>query len=473
MGCKKKLHLCRPLPEPVEVETHRTKEKVRLEASSPREIERGVRQLLADKVSGTMVGIWLLIPEYLRLGAWDLLCGWAPTPSKCVEPRLALQLVNESALCVNGIRMKRSLSQKGFELANGLPFIATDPAIHRLLDSCTVAQAHSLQIALGMVRQTLGHFEGNLLAIDPHRIKSSSKRQMIRRKKNPAAKPEKMAQTFFCLDADTKQPLCFTSASSARTVVQVTPELLTMSASILRVGKEKPLVLADNEHYKAEILEWVSSQSPFDLLTPMPNSSAVVRTIKELPSDAFTRHWSGYATAIQPYAITRSNTGPYFQFVQRSGERTGDFEYKAFLCTAHRNEAQDLSLHYPKRWHVEEFFNNDQALGWHRAGTMNLNIRYGHMTMALLAQAACFMMRQRLGFPYSQWDAPHLAKSFFLGLDGDIRVRDDTIIITYYNAPNSDLMKKEYERMPARLSSEGVNPKIPWLYDFKLDFRFK
>jgi len=27
--------------------------------------------------------------------------------------------------------------------------------------------------------------------------------------------------------------------------------------------------------------------------------------------------------------------------------------------------------------------------------------------------------------------------------------------------------------MPEKLSSEGINPTIPWLYDFKLDFRFK
>jgi hypothetical protein len=51
---------------------------------------------------------------------------------------------------------------------------------------------------------------------------------------------------------------------------------------------------------------------------------------------------------------------------------------------------QDLSSNYPQRWHIEEFFKNDQALGWKRAGTMNLNIRYGQMTMALVAQAACF-----------------------------------------------------------------------------------
>jgi len=92
---------------------------VRLELSDPHEIERGVRQLLANKISGTMVGIWLLIPEYLRLGTWDLLKSWSGMPDERVEPRLALQLINESALCVSGIRMKRTLSQKGFELATG------------------------------------------------------------------------------------------------------------------------------------------------------------------------------------------------------------------------------------------------------------------------------------------------------------------------------------------------------------------
>jgi hypothetical protein len=27
--------------------------------------------------------------------------------------------------------------------------------------------------------------------------------------------------------------------------------------------------------------------------------------------------------------------------------------------------------------------------------------------------------------------------------------------------------------LPNKLISQGINPKIPWLYDFKLDFRFK
>jgi hypothetical protein len=473
MAFKKKLHLCRPGNEPLRVETHRTKEKVRLEVSDPPDIERGVRQLLANKVSGILVGIWLLIPEYLRLGIWDLLKSWSGLPDERVQPRLALQLINESALCVSGIRMKRSLSQKGFELANGLPFIATDAAIHHVLDSHCVADAQRLQIALGKVRETFGHFKGDILVIDPHRMKSFSKRQMVRRQKDKGSSPVKMAQSFFSLDAETKQPLCFMTASSARTTTQATPELLTLTDSILKLNGHKPLVLADNEHYSVELFEWISSQSRFDLLVPMPYNASVLRSIRRLSPEAFTRHWAGYATAKQPYSLTRSHDGPYYQFIQRKGERLEDDDFKAFLCTSNRDETADLSQNYPQRWHIEEFFKHDQALGWERAGTMNLNIRYGQMTMALIAQAACFMMRQRLGSPVDQWDAPHVSKDFFRGLEGDIRVQRDSIVVTYYNAPNPDLMKKHYENMPEKLSSEGINPTIPWLYDFKLDFRFK
>jgi hypothetical protein len=473
MAFKKKLHLYYPGSGPVEVETHRTKDKVRRVVSDPQQIERDVRQLLADKISGNLVGIWLLIPEYLRLGTWDLLKSWTAISDERIEPRLALQLVNENALCVNGIRMKRSLSQRGFELANGLPFVATDAAVHQLLDGHEVAQAQRLQVALGKMRQTFGHFKGKIIVIDPHRLPSRSKRQMVRLQKDKDSNPTKMAQTFFAIDGDTQEPLCFTHASSARVITQATRELLALSAVILKDDGHRPLVLADNEHYRVELFDWISSNSPFDLLTPMPYNASVRRAIQGLPPEAFRRHWAGYATAKQRYGLTRSLGGPYSQFVQRKGEQEQDYDFKAFLCTTDRDEMEDLSRNYPQRWHVEEFFKNNQALGWQRAGTMNLNIRYGQMTMALMAQAACSMMRQRLGSPVDQWDAAHVAKDFLRGLEGDIRVQNGTIIVTYYNAPNADLLKRHYENMPQSLEAEGTKSTIPWLYDFKLDFRFK
>jgi hypothetical protein len=95
------------------------------------------------------------------------------------------------------------------------------------------------------------------------------------------------------------------------------------------------------------------------------------------------------------------------------------------------------------------------------------------MTMALLAQAALHKLRRRLGEPFCDWNSSHLAKSLLSGLEGDVRVADDTIVVTYYNAPNVERLKEHYQGLPARLQREGIDPSIPWLYGYKLDFRFR
>jgi len=430
--------------------------------------------MLADKVSGNMLGLWLLVPEHLRLGTWDVLCHWTGQSTECVQPRLALQLVHESALCVTGIRQSRHLSQRGFELLNGLPFVASDIAIHDLLESHTVEDAQALQIHLGLLRRAREHFCGETLAIDPHRMPSYSKRLMRRYRQEAGSKPIKVSQAFFCLDTETKQPVCFTIGSSALSVAQATPPLLRLASTILHCSPHrKPLVVADTEHYGAELFDHVKTEAPFDLLVLMPKTKEQQAALRDLPENLFTTRWAGFATAKRPYQMKSRPCGPLIQYIQRSVEKPQEYDFKAFLSTRDGDEVDDLTRAYPGRWHVEEFFNAHQALGWNRAGTMNLHIRYGQMSMALIAQAVIHQFRQRIGDPWSGWDAKHLANAVFRGIEGDVRVSGDTILVTLYSVPEAEKLRPYYERLPEKLRAEQIDPHIPWLYGYKLDFRFK
>jgi hypothetical protein len=472
MASKKKLWAFRPEAE--FVETFRTRRRDRTESCDPVSLERGVRQLLAQKVSGTLLGLWLLIPEHLRLGTWDLLCGWSRRPPQSLDPRLGMQLVHEAALCVSGVRQSRTLSQKGFEVANGLPFVAGDQAVHHLLARHSVAEAEALQIALGRIRRAGGHYPGRLLAIDSHHLRSYTQRQSRRHRHKPHEAAVKTCQTFFCLDADSRQPLAFTLGSSARTVSQATPGLLRLAEAILTPAPGHTTILADKEHGTVELFNHAAQQTPFDLLIPQPCTSALHRRFQALPTQAFASPWVGLALATRPYRFRRGQGDyPLYQIIQRCGERPADYSFQSFLSTAPQDALHALLQDYPKRWHLEEFFNANQALGWKRAGTLNLNIRYGQMTMALLAQAAIDQLRRRLPPPTAQWNAAHLAQNLFRGLDGDLRVVDDTIVVTYYNAPHTAQLRPHFENLPEQLTRENVRPQIPWLCDFKLDFRFK
>jgi hypothetical protein len=456
-----------------QIDTQRTRSRCWAEPCDPTSLERGVRQLLANKVSGNLLGMLLLVPEHLRLGTWDLVCGWADTPAGQVEPRLALQLVHEAALCVTGVREARSLAHKGFELANGLPFLATDQAIHKLLDAHTVAQAQELQVALGQLRKERGHFEGLVLACDPHDLRSHTARETQLQRRREDDKPCKVVQTFFLLDAHTCQPVCCTIGSSAMTIAQATPELLSMGARILNPSPDQTRVVADCLHLVAELIDHIHRDTPFDFLVPMANQESLDKRWRALPPELFTRHWPGYSTASIPYTPANCKAGPFRALVQRCGEDPDELHFKAFLSTANQDPLDALTVDVPDRWHIEEFYNAHQHLGWKRAGTLNLNIRYAQMSMALIAQAALHQLRQRLGAPIANWDSKHLAKEILHGLDGDVRVQGDTIIVTYYNARNEELLRQNYEDTPEKLAHEGIDPRVPWLHGFKIDFRFK
>ena len=191
---------------------------------------------------------------------------------------------------------------------------------------------------------------------------SSSKRHMQRRCVKPAARPRKTAQTFFVLDADTHEPICFTTGTASRTATAGAEEALGLAATILDPEPGETLVVADTEHFTVELLDHIKIRTKFDLLVPMPARRARLDALRALPSETFTPRWAGYATAQLPYTPCHGQSGPFYQYAQRTGERPEEYHFKAFVATTDGDEVLALTDEFPKRWHVEEFFNANQAL---------------------------------------------------------------------------------------------------------------
>lgn len=449
--------------QPVEiVQTKRTTITVR---QTPSCNERGVREMLARKVSGSSAGLWLLIPELQRLGAWQLLKGWTGKADRELDPRIALHMVFESALCTPRVRRKNSLSHQGFSLAAGLAGLVSDQQVHRLCSGHTIGQARQLLLQLGWQRELLGHYKGQVVAVDPHRMISCSQRMMAKKKKHPDRSAQKMLQTFFSVCGCTGQPITAYMGSSGMTTGLATQKLVEDTARIL---PENRLLVADKEHFTCRLLEEVAERSHMDLLVPALH---VERVKVALESMSYRRVSAGFAIGQTPFRFA-GGSRDFRLLGQRTGERPGDYQYQGFVTTSANDPAQLLCRDYPKRWSVEEFFHFENQMGLTKAGTLNLNIRYGKLALAMIAQAGTYQLRQNLSSAYRSWNAEHLAREILGWSDGDIRVKDDTIVVTFYGSHNH-IDPSRYENLPGILQAEGLDPRIPWLYNFKVDFRFK
>ena len=427
--------------------------------------ERSFREQLSSKVCSSFVGLWFLVAEHLRLGSWDLVKGYTGGDNTSIDPRIGMQVVNEASVCANRLRPKNYMTHQGFELVNGLGFLVTDKQVHDLFARQTVANARDFQQALSLIRLDRGHYEGDLIALDPHRIVSYTKRQMPQKKKLPNKPAQKILQTFFALDAQSGQPVGFTMGSPAVFTSRASKQLL----EIVKPVAPRALLIADKEHFNRELIGHVDKQTDFDLLFPAPQSERIRKIEKSL---TYTPLWAGYAIGETMFKF-RGDHKTFRLIVQREGERQDDYVYKSFLTLSGKPAEELMCDDYSKRWAIEDFFNFEGALGFDRASTMNQNIRYGKMSLALLAQAANYQLRQKLPEPYNRWNAKHLAETVLTRIDGDVSVEGDTIVVTGYNVPQELGLEKHYRDLPQKLSKEGIDPRIPWMYNYKLDFRFR
>lgn len=325
MGYKKELHKTAKADKKIEIIEQKTKHYDKKKTLTPKTNEREIREMLARKVSGTSVGMWLLVPELLKLGAWDIIKAWSGKSDTDIEPRIALQMVNEWALCANRIRRKNSFNHQGFQLLNGMSRLVSDEQVHYLLNGHTMKDAQNMMLNLGIQRNLSGHYQGDIIAVDPHRIISSTKRVVPKKKKKPDAPSQKMLQTFFCVSAQTGQPIMATMSSAGMPTTKATLELIKYTEQIINTPS---LLVADKEHFTKELFAKVSQNKNLDFLVPAQQTQRTKEIVSQLD---YNRISEGMAVSETWFNFDGEKT-KHRLIVERFGEK--NYYYTPFLTTS-------------------------------------------------------------------------------------------------------------------------------------------
>lgn len=422
--------------------------------------------LLKRGLTTTSAGGFFFLPYLLQLGGHDLLASLGPAkPEGLPKERLALGIVFESIFgYTDGIRAVDSVSRADFGLLAGLPFLVSPASQYRFLQSVPMNEALDFQIALGRRLLCLGQLTPGLAVnVDGHNLKTFSRKAMKRSFLTREGRYGKAIRTFYTQDQESQKPLMALAAYSGTTVSQVTHKLARLTRDIL--GRDF-LLVADKEWYCGQLLQELHKHYGVAVLTPVKRSPKRLKEFDAVPLDHYDQTVWGNVAAV--YTTLTNFDGPLRMLLKRQPHG----KYFALITPARDMSAETAMPTYTKRWRIENFFADNAFLGINRLPSLNLNAIQTALSLRLLAFHLVDNFRHDLGSDYRHRTPQRIHREFIDGVQGRIQLRGAFIEVSVYGFEHEAAAAAILTNLDAKLEHAGVDPRIPWLGNRRLRFKF-
>jgi hypothetical protein len=388
-----------------------------------------------------------------------------PKPDGLPKESLALGLVFESIFGYTaGIRSVDTVSRADFGLLAGLPFLPSPSTQYRFLQAVSCHSALDFQVTLGKRLVTLGHITpGQPVNVDAHNIKTYSRKAMKPSFITQEAHYGKAIRTFYTQDQASKKPLIALAAYSGTTVSQSTRQLATLTRTLL---ERDFLMVADKEGYCGQLIQDLHAQYGIEVLTPIKPSPKRQAEFEAVPLEQYDQTvWGQVATL---YTTMIHFNGPLRMLLKK--RRNG--QYFALITPACDMSAETAMPTYTKRWRIENFFAENTFLGMNHLPSLNLNAIQTMLSLRLLAFHVVDNFRYDLGPAYQKKSPELIHREFIDGVQGRVQLRGNLIEISIYGFEHEAAAAAILVNLDAKLEKAGVDPRIPWLGNRRLRFKF-
>jgi len=470
MICQKKTSEVNELPprllEREEIEILDPKCKPIQHSVTRYDIERDVNDLLKRGITTTFAGGFFFIPYLLQLDAHTLFQSLVP-PKKAGIPndRVALGLVFESLFGLKeGIRSINPISQKDFGLLAGLPFLPSPSTQYRFLQAIPYNSSLTFQVALAKKLVQLGHVvPGSPINIDGHNIKTYSRKAMKKSYITQEGRYGKAIRTFYTQDQLSKKPLITMAAYSGTAVSQITRCITDLTRDVL---DRSFLLVADKEWYCGQLIQELHQENGVSILTPVKQSKKRLVEFEAVPLDQYDTTIFGNIATL--YTTIKNCDQPLRLFLKKGL----DGKYFGLI-------SPDLSLTgsvamptYTKRWRIEDFFLENEFLGVNRLPSLNLNLIQAMLSLRLLAYHVLDNFRHDLGPDFRNKTPKTIYRDFINGVQGRIQLRGNTIEVRIYGFQHDAVVSSLMSDLDDQLKCADVEPRIPWLRNRTIQFKF-
>lgn len=429
-------------------------------------IVHDVTALLKRGLTSTSVGGFFFIPYLLQLGAFDLIMSMGkPKPEGIPNENIAIGIVFESLFgYTKGIRSIDSVSRADFGLLEGLPFLPSPSTQYRYLQGISCKSALDFQVAMGRklvdLDQVIAGFPVN---IDGHSVSTYSRKEMKQSYITKEGRYGKAIRCFYTQDQNSKKPLIAMAAYSGTTVAQTTNKLAEMTRDIL--NREFVLV-ADKEWFCGQLIQELHERYGISILVPVRRSENRTTEFDSIPLEKYHKSELGNIAAV--YTSMKDFDGPLKMFLKKQP----DGKYFALITPEQEMVTSTAMPTYTKRWRIENYFKENDFLGINHLPSLNLNAIQAMLSLRLLAFNVLDNFRHDLGAEYSHKTPDLIYREFVDGVQGRVQLIGDRIIVNVYGFKHEHAVASIMTNLDAKLKKANVDPRIPWLGNRRLEFKF-
>lgn len=429
-------------------------------------IDFDLTNLLKRGLTSTSAGGFFFIPYLLQLNTHQLLSNIGKPKTKGIpKEKLALGIVFESLFgYTKGVRSIDSVSKVDFGLLSGLPFLPSPSTQYCYLQNITTHDSLNFQVKLGKQLLKLGQISsGNPLNIDGHNIKTYSRKEMKRSFITQEDRYGKAIRTFYVQDQVSDKPILAMASYSGTKVAHVTEKLAVKAKEIYQ---NELIFVADKEWYCGKLIEDLFKKHAVSILTPVKRTKNRIAEFESIPLKEFEKTYLGNIAAI--YTVMTNYEGPLRMFLKKQPDNT----FFALITPQEEMGKENAMCYYTKRWGIEGFFNENHFLGVDQLPSLNLNAIQAMLSFRMLAFQALDNFRHDLGVEYKTKTPKSIYRMFIDGVQGRLQLKGNTITVHIYGFEHENAVAAILTNMNSKLERANIDPRIPWLGNRCLEFKF-